>query len=83
MIIYVFKGMVCACSGITTAFIWFNQNIYYGFPAASIFFLGMFWFVSVYKKWEHMSNFHSDVGNKLCECVKDLEIPAKTSQVDH
>ena len=78
MIIYVFKGMVCACSGITTAFIWFNQNIYYGFPAASIFPLVCFASFP-YKKWEQMSNFHSDVGNKLCECVKDLEIPAKTS----
>ena len=78
MIIYVFKGMVCACSGITTAFIWFNQNIYYGFPATSIF--PLVYFASFpYKKWEHMSNFHSDEGNKLCECVKDLEIPAKTS----
>lgn len=72
---YVFKGMAFACGGITTAFVWNNQNIYQGIPAAVVCVLGSSWFIAVYSKWEKMTVFHSDVGDKLC--AKDMVLAAK------
>jgi len=75
---YVFRGMASACLGIITAFIWGNQNLYYGIPAAVVCTLALCWFIAVYRQWDKMTTFHSDVGDKLC--AKDLSIAAEKRQ---
>lgn len=72
---YVFRGMATACFGIIIAVVWLNQNIFYGIPAAIASFVGTTWFVFVYKKWDSMTAFHSDVGDKLC--AKDMMVASK------
>ena len=72
---YVFKGMATACGGIITVFVWGNQNVYDGIPAAAVCAIASLWFVMVYKKWEMMTCFHSDVGDKLC--AKDMVVAAE------
>ena len=75
---YVYKGMAFGCGGIVTGFIWLNQNIFYGIPAALLSALGTLWFLAVYNKWDKMATFHSDVGDKLC--AKDIVIAAEKGQ---
>lgn len=71
---YIFKGMTTACLGLVTAFVWGNQNIYDGIPAAVISVIATLWFIIVYKNWDKMTTFHSNVADKLC--AKDMKLAA-------
>jgi len=71
---YLFKGMATACGGIIVAFVWLNQNIYNGIPAAVVCGLACGWFITLYKQWDKMTTFHSDVADKLC--ARDMLLSA-------
>jgi hypothetical protein len=49
----------------------------YGIPAFAISVLGCAWFILMYKEWDKMTKFHSDVADKLC--AKEIEVAAENN----
>ena len=72
---YVFRGMAFACGGIIVAVTWNTSNLLYGIPALVATSVASIWFIIVYKEWDRMAKFHSDVADKLF--AKDILIAAK------
>ncbi|KAL3908779.1 MAG: hypothetical protein SGILL_008353 [Bacillariaceae sp.] len=71
---YVFRGTTTMCSGLIVAFTWSNQNLWYGIPALIIATGCTIWFIQLWRAWARMTEFHSDIADKLC--AKDLELAA-------
>lgn len=74
---YVFRGMASACGGIVVAVTWNTANILYGVPALIFGLTGSIWFIIMYKQWDRMAKFHSDVADKLC--AKDFMVAAENN----
>jgi hypothetical protein len=75
---YLFRGTASVCLGLIVAFTWSNQNILYGIPAAILASGCTTWFIQLWRAWAQMTEFHSDVADKLC--AKDLEVAANGKQ---